>query len=59
MDSSKYWNDRLSISTGPGWIEKIFLMNEDGICRPATSTELREASQYVDWVRSRVGGDGG
>jgi hypothetical protein len=58
MDSSKYWNDRLSISTDPGWVEKIFLTNEDGICRPATSIELSEAAQYVDWVRYRVG-DGG
>jgi hypothetical protein len=30
-------------------------MNEDGIGRPATSSELREAAQYLDWVRRRLG----
>jgi len=28
--------------------------NEDGIGRPATSSELREAAQYLDWVRDRL-----
>jgi hypothetical protein len=55
MDRFKYWNDRLSICAGPGWNDRIFLMNEDGIGRPATSSELREAAQYLDWVRRRLG----
>jgi hypothetical protein len=59
MDKSKFWNDRLSICAGPGWTEQIFLTNEDGIDRPATSSELREAAQYLDWVRYRVGKDSG
>lgn len=55
MDKYKYWNDRLSISAGPRWAEQILLTNEDGVGRPATSTELREAAQYVEWVRTRLG----
>jgi hypothetical protein len=59
MDRSKYWNDRLSICAGPGWNDRIFLTNEDGIDRPANSSELREAAQHLKWVRNRLGKDGG
>ena len=59
MDKSKYWNDRLSITAGPGWDEQIVLTNEDGIGRPATSSELREAAQYLDWVSHHIGKDAG
>jgi hypothetical protein len=55
MDKAKYWSDRLSIGAGPGWDEQILLTNEDGIGRPATSSELREAAQYLEWVRCRLG----
>jgi hypothetical protein len=58
MDKSKYWADRLSICSGPGWVDQIFLTNEDGIGRLATSSELREAAQYLDWVRFHLGGTG-
>jgi hypothetical protein len=54
MDRSQYWMERLTICTGPDWEEQIFLRNEDGIGRPATSSELREAAQYLDWVRERL-----
>ena len=60
MDRSKYWNDRLSMRIGLDWDEHIFLTNEDGIGRPATSSELREAAQYLAWVRRHLGrGSGG
>jgi hypothetical protein len=55
MDKAKYWSDRLSIGAGPGWDDQILLTNEDGIGRPATSSELREAAQYLEWVRCRLG----
>jgi hypothetical protein len=59
MDRFKYWSDRLSICAGPGWDDQIFLTNEDGVGRPATSSELREAAQYLDWVRRRLGEESG
>ena len=54
MDKFEYWTDRLSICAGPEWDEQIILTNEDGVGRPATSSELREAAQYLDWVRVRL-----
>jgi hypothetical protein len=59
VDKSKYWNDRLSTRAGPSWDDQIFLTNEDGIGRPATSSELREAAQYLKWVRNHLGKDSG
>jgi hypothetical protein len=60
MEKSQYdyWNDRVSICAGPGWDERIMIRNEDGIGRPATSSELREAAQYLEWVRSYIGKNG-
>lgn len=54
MENSQYeyWNDRVSVCSGPAWDEYILIRNEDGIGRPATSSELREAAQYLDWVRA-------
>ena len=54
MDQAQYWTERLTISPGPNWDEQILVKNEDGIGRPATSSELREAAQYLDWVRDRL-----
>jgi hypothetical protein len=54
MNNSEYWINRLTISTGPDWVEHIIVRNEDGVGRRATSSELREAAQYLDWVRRRL-----
>jgi hypothetical protein len=54
MDHAEYWTERLTICPGPDWNEQILVKNEDGIGRPATSSELREAAQYLDWVRVRL-----
>jgi hypothetical protein len=51
MDQTGYWHDRISVAFGPDWDERIMIRNEDGIGRPATSSELREAAQYLDWLR--------
>lgn len=53
MEQSQYdyWNNRITVCAGPGWDEQILVRNEDGIGRPATSSELREAAQYLDWLR--------
>jgi hypothetical protein len=59
VDKAKYWADRLSVCVGPGWDDRIFLTNEDGIGRRATSTELREAAQYLEWVRLSIADAGG
>ena len=52
MEQADYWNERLTVSFGPGWDDRVMVRNEDGIGRPATSSELREAAQYLEWVRS-------
>jgi hypothetical protein len=52
MDRSKYWNDRLSICAGPGWNDRIFLTNEDGIDRPANSSGSETASAKTAAVES-------
>jgi len=60
MEKSQYdyWIERVTVRAGPNWDERIVIRNEDGIARPATSSELREAAQYLDWVRPYIGSDG-
>jgi hypothetical protein len=56
MEKSQYdyWNAHLTVCAGPDWDEQVMVRNADGVGRPATSSELREAAQYLDWVRPFV-----
>ena len=51
MEQGQFWNERITVVYGPDWDDQIMVRNEDGVGRPATSSELREAVRYLPWLR--------
>ncbi len=43
--------ERLTLSLGPGYMDKILVENDDGTPRLATEAEIEEAAGFMPWVR--------
>ncbi len=51
MSREQFYLERLSLSVGPAHKDKIMVENDDGTLRLATDAEIREAAEFMSWVR--------
>ena len=50
MDKKRFYRERLFISAGPLYKQRVMIENDDGTFRLATDDEIREAATFISWI---------